>query len=58
VIISLTSPMCPVAEQIVDNAREAVLGVEGVENAEVELTFSPPWTPERISPLIRSSLGL
>jgi metal-sulfur cluster biosynthetic enzyme len=35
-----------------------VAAVEGVEGAEVELTFSPPWTPERISPLIRASLGL
>ena len=56
--ISLTSPMCPVAGQIVDSAREAIAGVEGVESAEVTLTFDPPWTPERISPLIRSSLGL
>jgi metal-sulfur cluster biosynthetic enzyme len=58
VIISLTSPMCPVAGQIVEDARQAVLDVEGVETADVELTFDPPWTPERISPLIRSSLGL
>jgi metal-sulfur cluster biosynthetic enzyme len=58
VTMSLTSPMCPVAEQIVDDARAAVLGVEGVETADVQLTFSPPWTPERMSPLIRSSLGL
>ncbi len=56
--ISLTSPMCPVAEEIVRMAEEAVLGVEGVETAKVQLTFNPPWTPERISPLIRSSLGL
>ena len=56
--ISLTSPMCPVAEEIVKRAEEAVLGVEGVETAKVQLTFDPPWTPERISPLIRSSLGL
>jgi metal-sulfur cluster biosynthetic enzyme len=56
--ISLTSPMCPVAEEIVRSAEEAVLGVEGVETAKVQLTFDPPWTPERISPLIRSSLGL
>jgi len=56
--ISLTSPMCPVAEQIVENAREAIAGVDGVEEAEVTLTFDPPWTPERIAPLIRSSLGL
>jgi len=57
-IISLTSPMCPVAGQIVEDARQAIEGMEGVERAEVELTFDPPWTPERISPLIRSSLGL
>lgn len=56
--ISLTSPMCPVAGEIVENARNAILAVDGVEDAEVELTFDPPWTPERISPLIRSSLGL
>ncbi len=56
--ISLTSPMCPVADQIVDDARQAIQGLEGVGRAEVQLTFDPPWTPERISPLIRSSLGL
>lgn len=56
--ISLTSPFCPVAEQIVEDARQAILGVDGVDDAEVQLTFNPPWTPERISPLIRSSLGL
>ena len=58
VVISLTSPMCPVAGQIVEDAKNAVLGVEGVDEADVQLTFDPPWTPERISPLIRSSLGL
>ena len=57
-IISLTSPMCPVAGEFVDQARLAVAKVDGVEKAEVQLTFEPPWTPERISPLIRSSLGL
>jgi metal-sulfur cluster biosynthetic enzyme len=57
-IMSLTSPMCPVAGEIVEQARQAILGVEGVESADVELTFEPPWTPERMPPLIRSSLGL
>jgi len=56
--ISLTSPMCPVAGQIVEDARKAIAGVEGVTSAHVELTFDPPWTPERISPLVRASLGL
>ncbi len=56
--ISLTSPMCPLAEQIVTDARVAIENLEGVESAEVKLTFDPPWTPDRIPPLIRSSLGL
>jgi metal-sulfur cluster biosynthetic enzyme len=56
--ISLTSPMCPVAEQIVEDARQAILDVEGVDSAKVQLTFDPPWTPERIAPLVRASLGL
>jgi len=56
--ISLTTPMCPAAGQILDEAKAAVASVDGVEDAEVELTFDPPWTPERISPLIRSALGI
>jgi metal-sulfur cluster biosynthetic enzyme len=55
--ISLTTPFCPAANQILDEARAAVEGVEGVTSAEIELTFDPPWTPERIDPIIRASLG-
>jgi metal-sulfur cluster biosynthetic enzyme len=58
VTMSLTSPACPVAGEIVDAARRAVETVEGVESAEVELTFSPPWTAARIPPTIRAALGL
>jgi metal-sulfur cluster biosynthetic enzyme len=58
VTISLTSPFCPIAGQIIEEARTAIESVEGVETAEVELTFDPPWTPERIDPIIRASLGL
>ncbi len=58
VVMSLTSPMCPVADQIVLDARDAISKVEGVESCEVDLTFDPPWTADRIAPLIRSSLGL
>ena len=58
VTMSLTSPMCPVAGELLTQAREAVEAVAGVESAEVELTFSPPWTAERIPPTIRAALGL
>ncbi len=57
-VMSLTSPMCPVAGEIVNNVKEAIEAVEGISSADVELTFDPPWTPDRINPLIRSSLGL
>lgn len=56
--ISLTSPFCPVAGSILEEAKQAIESVEGVETAEVELTFDPPWTPERIDPIIRASLGI
>jgi metal-sulfur cluster biosynthetic enzyme len=58
VTMSLTSPACPVAGEIVTQAQQAVESVPGVEAANVELTFSPPWTAERIPPMIRSALGL
>lgn len=58
VTMSLTSPACPVAGEIVNQARQAVEAVDGVESANVELTFSPPWTADRIPPMIRSALGL
>lgn len=58
VTMSLTSPACPVAGEIVSQAQAAVERVDGVESADVELTFSPPWTAERIPPMIRSALGL
>jgi metal-sulfur cluster biosynthetic enzyme len=58
VTMSLTSPACPVAGELLNQAREAVESVPGVERAEVELTFSPPWTADRINPTIRAALGL
>lgn len=58
VTISLTSPFCPAANQIIDDARRAIEQMDEVETAEVELSFNPPWTPERIDPIIRASLGI
>ncbi len=56
--ISLTSPFCPAANQIIDDTKAAIEAVEGIDTANVELTFDPPWTPERIDPLIRATLGI
>ncbi len=58
VTMSLTSPACPVAGQILDQAREAVETLDGVDRANIELTFSPPWTSARIPATVRAALGL
>jgi metal-sulfur cluster biosynthetic enzyme len=58
VTMSLTTPMCPAADQIVADVKREVEGLEGVDHADVQLTFDPPWSPEKMDPLIRASLGL
>jgi len=57
IIMTLTAPGCPVADMLVDNIREAVLSVDGVEDAQVELTFEPPWDKSMMSEEARLELG-
>ncbi|KAG1700519.1 Fe-S protein maturation auxiliary factor YitW [Nymphon striatum] len=47
--MSLTAPGCPVAGEMPGWVRDAIGTVQGVMDAEVELVFDPPWTPERMS---------
>jgi len=44
--MTLTSPTCPIAGQMVEQAENAVRAVEGVEEATVELVWDPSWSPE------------
>jgi radical SAM protein len=46
--MTLTAPGCPLHEVLVEGVRAAALGVPGVQRAEVELVFDPPWTPARM----------
>jgi metal-sulfur cluster biosynthetic enzyme len=49
VLMTLTSPMCPMGPQIMSAAHEAVQVVDGVEDVKVELTFNPPWDPNTMA---------
>ena len=49
IVMTLTTPNCPVAETMPTMVREAVGGVPGVGDVSVELTWNPPWSNERIS---------
>jgi metal-sulfur cluster biosynthetic enzyme len=56
--MTLTSPGCPSGPEIMSGAQEAITALEGVTKADVELVWSPYWTPDRIDPKVRAYLGL
>jgi len=55
--MTMTSPGCPVAEQLLFEANNEILKVPGVERASVNLVWDPPWTPERMSLEAKMTLG-
>jgi len=57
VIHSLTSMGCPAGPMIQEGIADAVRSVDGVGDVEVELTFDPPWTPDRMSDDAKFILG-
>lgn len=57
VVMTLTSPGCPLHSSIADSVRRKIEQIEGVRQAEVEIVWQPPWTPERLSPAARQKLG-
>lgn len=57
VLMTLTSPNCPVADSLPREVKEMVQSVEGVNDAEVEITFDPPWSQDMMSEEARLELG-
>src|SRR6186997_1328203 len=57
VIHTLTSMGCPAGQMIQENIHEATSSVDGVEEVEVELTFDPPWSPDKMSDDAKFILG-
>ena len=57
VTYSLTSMGCPAGPLIAQDIDSAVRQVEGIDNVELELTFDPPWTPDRMSDDAKFILG-
>jgi len=56
--LTLTSPGCPVAPMILENAEEEVKKIRGVTKVNVQFDFDPPWTPDRISDETKMLLGI
>ena len=57
VIHSLTSMGCPAGPMIQEDIRTVVANLDGVEEVEIDLTWDPPWTPERMSEDAKFILG-
>lgn len=56
-VMTLTSPHCPVAEILPAQVKSRVEMVEGVDEVDLELTWDPPWTPDHMSEAAKLELG-
>ena len=58
VLLTLTTPACPVGPLIVEQIEENVSIVPGVKDVDVEITFDPAWDPSKMSDEARADLGI
>ena len=57
ILMTLTTPNCPVAETLPLEVEEKVKSMDAVKNAEVEITFDPPWSQDLMSDEAKLELG-
>jgi len=58
ILMTLTSPNCPVAETLPVEVEEKVKSLNMVKDAEVEITFAPPWKQDLMSEEAKLGLGM
>lgn len=58
ILMTLTTPNCPVAESLPQEVEERVKSLDEVNGCEVEITFDPPWTQELMSEEAKLELGM
>ena len=58
VLMTLTSPNCPVAETLPREVEEKIQKIEHVKSCEVEITFDPPWSKDLMSEEAKLELGM
>lgn len=56
--MTLTSPACPSGPEIVEGVEREVQEIEGIDQVQTNIVWTPFWTPERIEPRVRAYLGL
>ena len=58
IVMTLTSPNCPVAESLPQEVKEKVSSINLVNEVEIEMTFEPPWSKDLMSEEAKLELGL
>lgn len=58
ILMTMTAPDCPEAEFMFQDVRQMVQYIESVVDVDVELTFDPPWSPDRLTDEVKIELGL
>ncbi|SCY31769.1 FeS assembly SUF system protein [Nonlabens sp. Hel1_33_55] len=58
VLMTLTSPNCPVAESLPKEVEDKIKSLKDVKDAEVEITFDPPWNKDLMSEEAKLELGM
>jgi len=58
IVMTLSSPQCPISDVILGWVKESVMSVNGVQDVDIELTFNPPWSIEMASEDVKKALGI
>ena len=58
IIMTLTTPNCPVAETLPVDVKDKVKTIKGIKSVEIEMTFEPPWTQDLMSDEAKLELGI
>jgi FeS assembly SUF system protein len=58
IVMTLTSPTCPVAESLPNEVEHRVQSIPGVASVSIDLVWEPPWEPEMMTEAARLELGM
>lgn len=58
ITMTLTTIGCPLFQTIESEVKEKILAIPGIKRVDVELTFTPPWDPSRLSEKAKAELGM
>ena len=58
IMMTMTTPACPFGPELIQEVKDVVGDLDGVGSVEVEITLSPPWTPDRMTEEARDELGM